>query len=416
MSQSPPSPKFVDEKSALIKQPDSPRAEVDSEASDSALTSRPPRQLPSLHMFLLLAILFLIFLFNCTRRRKVYLSSPSPTALQSSLIPASTTRGLNRTASIRLLSLNTFIRPFLVGVNDHKDDRLLDLLDILRGYDLTCFQELFWTAGPRKAAFLSRIAERYGLIYTASSPVPGISGLLRFPPKVIDAGLVIASRYPIVAADYHTYGRAVSTSIDYIVGKGVLYARVSLFAEQPQRFVHVFTTHMQANNGLHHAPFDKVRALQLRELVDFVRRKTEDDPNGVVMLTGDFNVDARSAFDDASSSDQYKSAMNTLQSFRSGIPVRDLLYEASRWSHPVTTAGGLDGSTQKNERLDYIFLSSSDAHGDGVPLVATPLLGSVRVEELRKDGGGARKEAYNTISDHYAIRAEIVCSEARLGG
>lgn len=297
-----------------------------------------------------------------------------------------------------------------VGVGDYKDERLADLLPVLQSYDLVCLQEIFWIAGPRKSAFLNKIGSEHGLLYQASAPVPGLPGLLRFPPKFIDAGLVIASRYPIVKTDYHTFSRAIYRSIDIIVSKGVLYARVSLFGDKPERYAHVFTMHLQANNGMDGIPFDKIRATQLAEIADFVKQMTEDDRHGVVILAGDFNVDARAGYDDPSSSTEYKAAVATLQSFRPETQLRDILYLANNESHPVTTAGGLKGTSQKNERLDYIFVSSADGEAGDVPLIAEAVPGSVRVEELRKYP--LESDApYDTISDHYGVNAEILFTE-----
>lgn len=232
--------------------------------------------------------------------------------------------------------------------------------------------------------------------------------MLRFPPKIIDAGLVIASKFPIVKTEYHTFSQAISRSIDYIVAKGALYARVSLFADAPERYAHVFTMHLQANNGLQDVPFDKVRRTQLVEIARFVSRMTEDDPMGVVILAGDFNVDARAGFDDPRSSDEYREAVRVLQRIRSDMSVRDLLYEANNHSHPVTTAGGLKGTHQTNERLDYIFLSAVE--GGQVELEAEVKDGSVQVSELWVGNNRAESE-FDTLSDHYGVRAEILFSE-----
>lgn len=365
------------------------------------------RHLPPLSLrTVLYATIALVVITNVGRKPPVYLSRPGPAIDDVSPVTAT---GNSRTLSARVFSLNTFIRPLFVGVGDYKDERLADLHPVLQPYDIVCLQELFWTTGPRKSAFLNKISE-HGLLYQASAPVPGLPGLFRFPPKFIDAGLVIVSRYPIVKAEYHTFSRAIYRSIDIIVSKGVLYARVSLFGDKPVRYAHVFTMHLQANNGMDDVPFDKVRALQMSEIADFVKQMTEDDPNGLVILAGDFNVDARSGYDDPSSSIEYKAAVEKLLSFRPETQLKDILYLANNESHPVTTAGGLKGTNQKNERLDYIFVSSARMEASDVPLVADAVPGSVRVEELRKYSP-ASDAPYDTLSDHYGVKAEILFTE-----
>lgn len=363
-----------------------------------------------LHLLTLRTIVYatiaVVVITNVGRKPPPYLSSPGPALQMSGPVKAA---GANRTLSARILSLNTFIRPVLIGVGDYKDERLSDLLPLLRPYDVVCLQELFWTTGPRKTAFLKGIAE-HGLLYHASSPIPGLPGLFHLPPKIIDAGLVIASRYPIVKTDYHTFSQAIYRSIDIIVSKGVLYARVILFPDNPARYAHIFTMHLQANNGLGDVPFDKIRASQIVEIKDFVKRMTKDDPNGVIILAGDFNVDARAAHNDSSSSKEYKEAYASLRSFRPETEVQDILFLANNESHPVTSAGGLKGTTQKNERLDYVFLSCADRQAKEVPLLAEAVLGSVQVDELRKSPPNS-DAPYNTISDHYGVKAEIALTE-----
>lgn len=284
-----------------------------------------------------------------------------------------------------------------MGVNDFKDQRLADLLPVLQPDDVVCLQELFWTTGPRKQRFLNALVEE-GLIHYASSPIPYLNGLLHWPPKIIDAGLVIASRRPIIETDYFTFSRASVRSIDIIVAKGVLYARICIFG-RPQKYAHVFTMHLQANNGLEDEPFDEIRRSQLEEIVSFVKDKTSDDPLGTIILAGDFNVDARKGFSDGSSSEEYNAAVDILKRIRTEEVLNDVLFQANG-EHPVTSAGGLYGKTGKRERLDYIFMLDGGVSGDVNVCVRN---GSVAVDELSVAG-----KTYSTMSDHYAVKADFV--------
>lgn len=327
----------------------------------------------------------LLLLCSSALLRSAVQQRPQPAMTMSPIASESAPRERR----IGLFSLNAFIRPVLVGISDHKDSRLHDLEAALSAYDIACFQELFWTSGPRKQAFLHTIAQS-GLTHVASPPTPGLRGLLQFPPKIIDAGLVIASRFAIARTDYVPFHDASYQSIDFLVAKGVLYARLIL--PHSLGFLHVFTTHLQANNGLEVA-FDETRRSQLAQLVQFVQRVTQDDPSGPVVLAGDFNVDGRMGPKDSSSSDEYVRAAEILAQIRPSVPLKDIVFEAYGHTHPVTSAGGLYGRDQKNERLDYIFLSSP--HGNVVPVKK-----SVRVDEMFVEG-----RVYRTISDHYALEA-----------
>lgn len=365
------------------------------------------RRLPFLFSFRALCWMTIAFLltFNINRRRPAYMYHFS---LPNQATQAASVTSASRNLSARIFSLNAFIRPVLVGINDYKNQRLAHLLQALQPYDIVCLQELFWTSGLRKAEFLEILSSEHGFRYYASSSAPGFPGLLRNPPKIIDAGLVVVSKYPIVKTDYHTFSHAIYRSIDFLVAKGVLYTRLSLFLDKSERYVHVFTTHMQANNGLEDVPFEKIRRTQLTEIAGFMQRMTGDDANGVVIIAGDFNVNGRAGYNNGSSSDEYSAAVQILQSFRPRTTLRDLLYVANNFSHPVTTAGGLQGMRQKNERLDYIFLSS-DITGKA-ELVAEAVADSVHVNELRVDNMTANS-LYDTLSDHYGLQAEILFSE-----
>jgi hypothetical protein len=325
---------------------------------------------------------------------------------------------------LRFLSLNAFVRPLLVGA-DWKDQRLARLADVLvRGqYALACTQEIFWAAGWRKHTFL-RILRRAGSMpYAVSAPLPGLAGLLRWPPKFVDGGLSITSRYPIVAHDFLLYKDAVLHSVDCIVAKGVLYALVQVPvepfpalhgdstvtaapAEVPgdgavpdgNAYIHVFTTHMQASNGLDDAPFKRVRAAQLEDMAEFVRNTVFQSryPNHAVVLAGDFNVDGRAGHDNAASSPSYRFMMQTLSTVGH---FRDIIYDANNSSHPVTSAGGLDGQTQKNERLDYIlWLASQQAP---IALKDRP---PPRVNQFLQENESP-KAPFRTLSDHYGVEA-----------
>ncbi|PXF44695.1 Sphingomyelinase [Gracilariopsis chorda] len=299
---------------------------------------------------------------------------------------------------LRFMSYNVFVRPIGIGLGDYKNQRLNDLLEDAGMFDVVCFQELFSTSGSRKTNFLRKLGTAYGLKYQVSSPIPGLKGLFSWPPKIIDGGLVIASRYRILETDYRAFSNAQFESIDFIVAKGVLYARVSLL-HSVNVFVHVFTTHMQANNGLD-MDFSGTRTYQLEELARFISKKTSDDPSGPIILAGDFNVNSRNGPNDPSSSPKYATMMEILQTARPQFPFVDLLFKANGNKHPVTSAGGLKGDTQKNEGLDYIFFSPGDKQFLNSSLSIQEDWKSIGVKPLRVSG-----RPYQTLSDHYSVVA-----------
>lgn len=306
---------------------------------------------------------------------------------------------------LRFMSYNVFVRPIGIGLDDFKDQRLNDILEDAGTFDVVCFQELFTMSGSRKTEFLRKLGGQYGLKYQVSAPIPGLKGLFSWPPKIIDGGLVIASRYKICETDYRVFSRAQFESIDFIVAKGVLYARMSLL-DTPNVFVHVFTTHLQASNGLR-VDFARTRKVQLEELAQFISKKTRDDPSGSIILAGDFNLNSRKGPSDPSSSAEYTRMMEILETARPEFPFVDLLFKANGNKHPVTSAGGLFGNTQKNEGLDYIFFSPGDQH---FPLNIHEDWKSIGVKPLNVSG-----RPYHTLSDHYSVVATFSISHNENG-
>lgn len=339
----------------------------------------------SLSLFLPLLLLLSLIVFVNSSPPPIYRISPST---------PSSTRASTTSELLRVFSLNAYILPSIPGVIPYRAARLSALMPRLRSVDLLCMQEFYWVSGPFKSRFLKSASSRLGLAYIAATPALGWRGLFQWPPKLVDAGLIIASRHPIIKADYYIYQATNILTIDFLAAKSVMYARVqtSLTDARP---VHVFTTHLQAANGLP-LDFATVRRQQLHELVTYVHKCTADDDDPVIVLCGDFNVDGRQGYSSANSSAEYLSMMNILNGIGRDVKVRDVLFNAYG-SHPVTTAGGLNGTTQKNERLDYIFLAARSTRD------IAAVKDSVFVNKLLAKPGAP----YRTISDHYAVQATV---------
>ncbi|KAF6001446.1 hypothetical protein CCYA_CCYA13G3579 [Cyanidiococcus yangmingshanensis] len=270
---------------------------------------------------------------------------------------------------VRVLSYNVCVRPPGVsGSNgdDLKDERLKLLLPELTQFDIICFQELFDSYSNRRAA-LGAALEHYGMRYHVYLP----RRVLRLPPKFVDGGVSIFSRFPIVEWDYIHYEHVVYHTIDALVGKGVLYARIELPPYWPQnlrpkwnassfpnnavytrelenqgraRYLHVFSTHMQAGDRPGYEPEEyhaEVRFCQAEEMRDFILRKVADD-EGPILITGDFNINARVSPDDPRESKWYRELMDRLgRTAQNGTALRvcDLLSHAHGGIHPITDDG-----------------------------------------------------------------------------
>ncbi|KAJ1902832.1 hypothetical protein LPJ81_003387, partial [Coemansia sp. IMI 209127] len=198
---------------------------------------------------------------------------------------------------LRILTQNMFMRPPLIKNNksDWKDARLDYFIEsILPNYDIVCLQEMFEFASSRRSRLFAA-AQKMGFGYYAASE-------RQFPWNLaIDGGLVILSRFPVVATESLVYTRG--TGPDWIPKKGVVYTKIAVHAkdvaltEPPSTHVHVFTTHTQASYGevVITQPDVKIRLAQLHEFHGFLesvlpKHRAAGEP---VVLTGDFNVDSR---------------------------------------------------------------------------------------------------------------------------
>eukprot|EP00644_Phytophthora_capsici_P012239 jgi/Phyca11/18595/fgenesh1_pg.PHYCAscaffold_38_\ len=187
---------------------------------------------------------------------------------------------------LAVLSMNIFCRPegihsgqwFKKG--DYKDLRVALLLRKMAKFDVVILQEMF-EAGPRQKRFV-RDAYAMGFRYHCGSVWPRL-----LDSRLIDGGLLILSRYPIVERDQLAYSQG--SGSDGICSKGVLYARIQLSPDLSDS-LHVFTTHTQAGDKQKEYA---IRLAQLQEMHRFIARTIRDDPGVPVLITGDFNLDAR---------------------------------------------------------------------------------------------------------------------------
>lgn len=110
---------------------------------------------------------------------------------------------------------------------------------------------------------------------------PENSGL----PFQQDGGLVILSRYPIIACSAFSFDKR--SGSDILANKGVLYARIKI-GPSAEDYIHVFDTHLQSHE------YAETRQENMKELLDFVAEiiKPEEPDYRPIMIMGDFNVDS----------------------------------------------------------------------------------------------------------------------------
>lgn len=174
-------------------------------------------------------------------------------------------------SSLKLMTYNIWALPFIAS---HISDRLDALPEFLSDYDVIAFQEVF-------------SGERYSFLQELSSEYPYQTEVLDAPGfNAMDGGVIIVSRYPIVATDYHIFSRCSGT--DCLADKGAVYAEVV----KGSKSYHVFATHAASTDSID-ARVDRI--YQFSEINSFARKQNIPN-NEVVIYSGDFNVNKNKFF------------------------------------------------------------------------------------------------------------------------
>lgn len=248
---------------------------------------------------------------------------------------------------------------------------------------------------------------------------------------------MILSRFPIVERDQHAY--TVGSGSDGICSKGVLYARVQLSPDLADS-LHVFTTHTQAGDRIKEY---SIRAVQLQELHRFVTRTIRADREAPVLVTGDFNLDARhnlvhdretggALSSHCLESEVYKQLVQDLQTaLGADRHVVDLMkhHDTTKLEdalHPITNGDGHSSlvhtsdpySPDKDGKcIDYMFFSPASREkrvnfGETLSFQLRVVESKTTVDHcgvapLLDDDQTSSSLPITHLSDHYGLRAEF---------
>lgn len=192
--------------------------------------------------------------------------------------------------TIKLLTYNIFLRPPPVKNNesDWKDERLEDFCKLIHRFDIICLQEMFGAFNSRKQSLIKE-ATRNGFFFYVDTSSP--SFLSKY---LVDGGLVILSRFPIVSHAFCPYRYGVIA--DSLSQKGVLFAKILI----KKSFLFLFSTHTQASyfdSGESHFEIScQTRMDQIDQInhmiADVMDKEGYISSKDKVLLVGDFNVDA----------------------------------------------------------------------------------------------------------------------------
>jgi endonuclease/exonuclease/phosphatase family metal-dependent hydrolase len=168
------------------------------------------------------------------------------------------------------------------------------------------------------------------------------------PPSAYfaNSGLLLLSRFPIVAHHAITYAHASQFlthgfRADAFAAKGALHARIHV-CRRPLLLVDCFLTHLESRSGA-------IRARQLEDLARFIAE--HGSPDRAAILLGDLNVPADPPKGPSHANTEYRRLLAALRT--SGLPWGDVWPGAGHGpagtSDPLVENGG--------ERIDYIFVS-----------------------------------------------------------
>jgi endonuclease/exonuclease/phosphatase family metal-dependent hydrolase len=247
---------------------------------------------------------------------------------------------------VRLLTFNTLFRGDVRS-------RLRVLGPRLErgGYDVVCLQEVMYR---RNANLIRELA-------------PSLRHHAYAGSVLLKGGLVVLSRWPIVACEFAPYPRTGPARPEFLMRKGAQITRIATGDGE----VVVVNTHLSAR------PDDRYTAVVRSEFDHLAARLAAVDPAAPMVVAGDLNVSRTSAL---------------LTGFLAAAGLRDVLAGDTRPTYrpapdwPSPTA------------LDHVLVRA-------VPRASA---GLVFQDEVRLDDG---RPAY--LSDHYAVEADLTwCTSA----
>ncbi len=286
-----------------------------------------------------------------------------------------------KTEPIRVISYNVQFLPGIASIANRRKQpryRAERLGQLLADYDVVALNEVF-EAKPRET-ILAGLRAAWGPAYQAVAITAPDDG--RF-----NGGLAIATRLVLVESNETLFSQGSSKEkygvfADGFAAKGVLHARLRRPQDGPETWLDVFCTHLESKD-------DDVRAVQYRELADFVRQHSS--PKNPLLIVGDMNT--RGNEDDlANPQSAYHRMLSIYQAGRGEAPLRDAWVVAGEG--PGGT-GDQEDSEDGGNRIDYQFYSA-------------PLGAEDRFRPQRVIVNRFLDPRTVALSDHNAVEAEYI--------
>ncbi len=293
---------------------------------------------------------------------------------------------------VRLLTLNIFLRPFLISSywqGEYKEQRMEDFVNLYSGkYDVICMQEVFGSWSWRRERLIEMFHEKGFEYYAHMSDAPRnqlhCSKLGCFknesPYLSTDSGVLVVSRFPIDMDRMHELIYSKKEWSDSMARKGVLHVPLKL-SEKVE--LDVFTTHLQSGSK---NSSQEIRNTQLRELSQFIQEY--NSPGVAAVVAGDFNMNAINKT-------EYELLISGLESHLKGRRVNNVLSDIQQ--RTPTSYGHTNifeqERTKSAEHIDYLFLLNN---------------GRTNVESAAVQIFKVFEQPYVRISDHDGVAARLM--------
>ncbi len=258
-------------------------------------------------------------------------STPRYDDLYYAFTPDQDLAGAPAANSLKVMTYNIWALPVIAS---YINERLALLPEKMRGHDVVMLQEVF---APGRGAFLRALAEEYPY-QTRMLDKSGIN--------IYDGGVMIVSRYPIVAQAQFVYPDCSGT--DCFADKGINYAQV---IKQGEAY-HVFATHAASFDTDVARSNRQKQFKQMRQFAHSLAIPTDE----TVIYGGDFNVNKRKFEGD------YQQMFANLKAKQPSY----LGYTESTFDPRINEFAGTALSGGENiEYLDYVVISDEYAKTEG---------------------------------------------------
>nr|XP_033793559.1 sphingomyelin phosphodiesterase 3-like isoform X1 [Geotrypetes seraphini]XP_033793564.1 sphingomyelin phosphodiesterase 3-like isoform X1 [Geotrypetes seraphini]XP_033793569.1 sphingomyelin phosphodiesterase 3-like isoform X1 [Geotrypetes seraphini] len=240
--------------------------------------------------------------------------------------------------------------------------------------DFVCLQEVF---DKRAATTLRSILSPYFEHILYNVGVYGLLGCSDF--KFFNSGLFLASRYPVLSAQYHHYPNGCGE--DALAAKGLLCVKVQLGEIQGQQLIgYLNCTHLHAPEADGH-----IRCAQLDFLIQWITQfqETNSQSSDIVafdVLCGDLNFDNCSSDDHLEQGhrifDVYKDPCREGPRKEKDWAIGTLLRPGILYDNAVLTPENMKRTLEMEDRMQYIAAPINPDSSAGYP--ETGPLGSGR--------------------------------------